>query len=310
MTTCALTNLARSIPLVICVSSLATIASSAELALESKDHGPEPAAKRILDEARPAAEREKLAAEHPAADTANLIAAMAEGLEMQPDLKEEYRRIPWIWRVAVAAGKRNQPDELARILLGALPRTGEKLRDWQAVVIGGGIINGIGLAGGWPAERISSIVSGHQHLRARWEQVQEQAALMADDDKVFKGTRYDAIRILGVGTWDQRGGQVYRYLLKGVDDELQMGAVSALGDMRSPSIGQALLSGFMHYSEPNRNMALDALLRDDSRIAALLDAVEDGRVAKSVLGEKRIGTLRKVADPKLKARVEKIIGTS
>jgi len=24
--------------------------------------------------------------------------------DMKPDAKEEYRRIPWIWRVAVAAG--------------------------------------------------------------------------------------------------------------------------------------------------------------------------------------------------------------
>lgn len=266
-------------------------------------------AKSILDDSLPAEERQKLAAENPAISR-ELVKEMIVGLESQPDLKEEYRRIPWIWRVAVAAGKRNHDDEIRRLLEVSLPTKGEKLRDWQAVVIGGGLINGIGLVGGWPAERIGSIVAHDRELQARWEQVQDQAAVMTEDESVFKGTRYDAIRILGVGTWDRRGAQIFKYLLKGVDDELQMGAVSALGDMRSPGVGQALLSGFSHYSKTNRNMALDALIHDETRIDALLDAIEDGRVAKSALSDDQIGTLKKLVDPKLKPRVEKLFGNS
>jgi hypothetical protein len=54
-------------------------------------------------------------------------------------------------------------------------------------------------------------------------------------------------------------------------------------------------------------MAIDALLRDDSRISALLDAIEDGRVSKKHLGEKQIEFLRKVSDPGLQSRIKKIL---
>jgi hypothetical protein len=294
---------------VLCAMSVLESAVPAFAAEPDAQRSAADVARSILDDSKPAAEREKLAAENPAISR-ELVETMIIGLDRQPDLKEEYRRIPWIWRVAVAAGKRNQNDEIRRLLDASLPAKGAKLRDWQAVVIGGGLINGIGLVGGWPAERIASIVANDPGLRERWEQVQDQASVMTEDQSVFKGTRYDAIRILGVGTWDHRGAQIFRYLNKGIDDELQMGAISALGDIRSPIIGQALLSGFSHYSETNRNMALDALLHDDSRIAALLDAVEDGRVAKSALGENRVETLKKLKDPKLKTQVERIFGIS
>ncbi len=270
-------------------------------------------AAKILDDSRSAEERQKMVEESSSGrpeDAARLILSMSNGLPGMPDLKEEYRRIPWIWRIAIAAGKRNQPEELAHILEVSLPQKGEKLRDWQAVVIGGGIINGISLVGGWPSERIGSIVADSPSLRERWEQVQEQAVKMTDDENVFKGTRYDAIRILGVGSWDRRGAQIFRYLLRGVDDELQMGAISALNDIRSPGVGQALLSGISFYSAKNREMAFDALIREDSRILELLFTVEEGRLTADQVGESRIARLKKVANPDLRAKVEKQFGDS
>ena len=276
-----------------------------EAAPSSSDAGK--LATAILDDSRPAEIRQKEAADD-TIDAAAVIEAMTGGLEAQSNLKEEYRRIPWIWRVAIAAGKRNREDELLRILRASLPAKGAKLRDWQAVVIGGGIINGISLVGGWPGERLSSIVTRDEDLKARWEWIQDQASTMADDPAVFKGTRYDALRILGVGTWDRRGAQIFRYLLRGVDEELQMGAISAFSDIRSPCIGQALLSGITFYSSRNREMTLDALLREDSRVLELVLAVEDGRLTSAQIGEARIARMKKVRDTDVRARVEKTLG--
>jgi hypothetical protein len=177
-------------------------------------------------------------------------------------------------------------------------------------VIGGGIINGITQAGDWPRERVASILKGHPDLVARWERAGEHAAIMVDSAAVPPGTRYDALRILGVGTWEERGPTLFRFLLKGVNDELQMGAISGLGDVRSPVIGQAILSGFSHYSEANRELALDVLVRDESRIGALLDAIEEGRVRKDAIGDRRVKTIREkiAADSVLRARAESVLG--
>src|SRR5262245_27190043 len=80
--------------------------------------GPDPAevralGRKLIDEAAPQADREAIIREHPEL-SGDLIAGMVDDLKAGTD--EEYRRIPWIWRVAIAAGKRNEADELRRLL--------------------------------------------------------------------------------------------------------------------------------------------------------------------------------------------------
>jgi hypothetical protein len=217
---------------------------------------------------------------------------MAQGLG--GDRAEEYRRIPWIWRVAVSAGRRNHADQIRFLLATVLPREGEPLADWQAVVIGGGIINGITQSGVWPGERIEGLLRDDPALSQRWQEVLELASAMADDKAIPTGTRYDALRLLGVDSWDRRGAQLVRYLGKGVDAELQQGAVSALGDMSAPQATHALISGLEHATPQNRKLLIESLTRDDTRRDALLDNVEDGRVTVAELGDE---VKKKLTDP-------------
>ncbi len=262
-------------------------------------------AQQILDDKRSEADRKRLIADNPQL-TLPLLKALVADMPAG-DSKEEYRRIPWIWRVTVAAGKRNQIEELKPIVDFCVPRRGEPLRDWQAVVLGGGVINGIGLSGGWPDEQIRAIVAGNPDLIERWAQTLKDAAVMADNQKVFKGTRYDALRILGVDTWNHRGAQLFRYLLKGVDDELQQGAIGGLSDMRSPSVGPALLSGFAHYDAENRGFALKGLLRDRNRIFVLLEAIEAGTIKAADLGSERLTFLINNPDPSIRERSRQVL---
>jgi hypothetical protein len=263
-------------------------------------------AQQILDDSRPQAEREAIVRDHPRLSV-ELIAAMTA--DLKPGTKEEYRRIPWIWRVAIAAGKRNDEDELRRLIELALPKPNAPLDDWRAVVLGGGIINGITLAGGWPTERLETVFQGHDDLVQRGRRTLLLAEKMADDTKVPTGTRYDALRIVGVEPWDRAAGRLLRYLVKGTDPELQQGAVSALGDIRhpAPAVAQALLSGFGHYTEANRGFALDALLRDEGRALALLDAVAEKRLPRDALGPKRIEALKSHTAEAVRRRAEVVL---
>src|SRR5262249_34049215 len=81
-------------------------------------------AAQILDDNRTEDEREALIAKHPAKGT-ELVLAMARDI---PNSTEEYRRIPWIWRVAVACGKRNRVDQIKPMLEATLPNRDEQLR--------------------------------------------------------------------------------------------------------------------------------------------------------------------------------------
>jgi hypothetical protein len=262
-------------------------------------------ARQILDDSRPEADRKQIIADRPQLSL-DLLKALVADLPAG-DSKEEYRRIPWIWRVTVAAGKRNQIDELRPIVDFCVPQPNDPLRDWQAVVLGGGVINGIGLSGGWPDEQIRTIVAGNPDLIQRWARLLREAAVMADNQKVFKGTRYDALRILGLDTWNRRGAQLFRYLLKGIDDELQQGAIGGLSDMRSPCVAQALLSGFSHYNAENRGFALKALLRDRERTFVLLEAIEGGTVKASDLGAERLTALINNPDPSIRERSRQLL---
>jgi putative heme-binding domain-containing protein len=261
-------------------------------------------AKQLLDDTKPAKDRQALV-EKSTGKAADVVTALVDG--MPADAKEEYRRIPWVWRVAVAAGKRNDTGELVRLLDASLPQPGAPLRDWQAVVVGGGIINGVSLQGVWPRPRILDVMSADLQLAARWRQALDQAAAMADDPKVPTGTRYDALRMIALDTWDRRGGQLAKYLAKGTHPELQMGAISGLSDLDALPVAAKLLAGMDHYNANNRALALDALLRSEARTTALLDAIEQGRLNPAVLGDTHRKALRALPNAALRARAVKLL---
>jgi hypothetical protein len=239
-------------------------------------------------------------------DAGALITAMVKDLE--PGTPEEYVRIPWIWRAAVAAGRRNQTAEMKSLLAASLPRAGEPLRDWQAVVIGGGVVHGISLTGAWPGDRLKELLRGENDLSARWKRVPDLAVAMAADERVKTGTRYDALRILGVESWKKRGATLTKYLGAGVHAEVQSGAIGALNDMKATKqVGPALISGLKHFSDRNRNAALNALVREDSRMTAVLDAVAAGRLTAADLGEARVQKLKAAENKKIRARAGQLL---
>ncbi|MBX3441905.1 MAG: hypothetical protein KF774_05820 [Planctomyces sp.] len=264
----------------------------------------EDVAKQLLDDERPGPERETLIQAHGGA-APELIAAMSRGLG--DDLQEEYRRIPWIWRVAVAAGRRNDTAELRRMLDVSLPREGEQLTDWQAVVVGGGAVMGVSDAGAWPAERIPELLGDSADLKARWGAVVDLASAMADHEPTNTGTRYDALRLIAVDGWTRRGEQLTRYLRKGTHAELQMGAVSATADVRDPAATQALLNALPGLEEENRKLALRGLMRTEDRQLALLEAVRTGAFTADLLDAPTREALRESRSPEIRELAAQIL---
>jgi putative membrane-bound dehydrogenase-like protein len=238
-------------------------------------------AKFLLDDSQPVKDREAAVATI-SNNAAAVIRLMAEQI---PNAKEEYRRIPWIWRVAIAAGKRNNKDELKMVLDVSLPKTGESLHDWQAVVIGGGVINGLSMTQGWPRPRVIELIGKDRALSQRWNEALAASAKMADDAKINTGTRYDALRMIALRDWTEAGQQLTKYLSKGTNAELQMGAVSGLVDIDSADATKSLVAALSHLTGTNRTLALKGLLRSDSRVIALLDAVEMGTVKPADLAD-------------------------
>jgi putative heme-binding domain-containing protein len=273
-------------------------------ALDGLPRDPAALARVILDPTLPQSAREAAVNANPQFGPA-LLREMTR--DLVPGTPDEYQRIPWIWRVAILAGKRNDPTQLLQILEVSLPEPAAPLQDWQAVVLGGGIINGLSQQALWPGERLNEILLNHDPLKTRWQRALELAAAKADDSKVPTGTRYDALRMLGVEPWEKRGAQVVRYLSRDTHAELQMGAVSALNDMKSVAAGRALLDGLADCSPSNRQLALEALLRDDQRVELLLEAIGAARVQSSDLAEAQRRKLKEYPQETIRLHAQRVL---
>ena len=261
--------------------------------------------RQIFDDSQPVAKRRELA-EQVADQAAAVIAAMVADLPAG-DEQEEYRRIPWIWRVAIAAGKRDQEAPLRALLEGSLPKEGQKLRDWQAVVIGGGIINGISLGGKWPQPRMNELLGKDEALRRRWRQAIGEASKMADGAKVKTGTRYDALRMIALDPTDQHLKQLAGYLPKETDEELQMGAVSGLVDVDQPEAARLLADSLPGLAAGNRVLAIDGLLRGEARIEVLLGLLESGKLSVKSLADSQRQKLRDLPRGKIRHRATAVL---
>jgi len=285
---------ARAVVLAVAVASVVPAASAqppsqAPALPEARTATPEAIAAALLDATRDQKQREELA-RAAAPRAAAVVTALVDGLPPK-DEDEEYRRIPWIWRVAVAAGRAHDEQALVPLLDASLPREGAPLRDWQAVVLGGGVVMGLSQAGQWPRDVMAPWLAADATRAKRWARSLDLALQMADDASVRNGTRYDALRMLAVLPWDRAGQTLTRYLSGDVDAELQLGAIGGLSDLQDPRAGEALVAHATQYAEANRRHVINALLRTDERKARLREALRAGTIPDAWLTDEQRGRL-------------------
>ena len=233
------------------------------------DAPPADVAAWILNDDIPASEREAFInaeiAQPKSRSPAAIIAAMAEALPTPAGSPEEYRRIPWIWRMAIAVGRSESPAAFSNVLRISLPAPGQPLQHWQAVVIGGGLINGVTLSGRWPHEVISETIKDQRDLSERWQHSLQASKALAAANTVPSGTRYDALRMLALLPWPESKSLLTEHLTADAHPELQMGAVSGLGDVPNEQATRLLIEAFPRLQSANQQIAAAALQRTPER---------------------------------------------
>lgn len=249
-------------------------------------------ARQILDDSNHDDLKSKLA-DDSLPHAAAVIAALAKDLPAG-DRAEEYRRIPWIWRIAINATKRNDLNQQRQLLQLALPESDQALADWRAVVLGGGLINGLSQAGIAPRERIEELLAGSdtpREIAARWQRTVQLAAEIATQPQVPGGTRYDALRILGAANWSVGGAVLSRYLQPEADEELQMGAATAAADLTEPEATQTLLRQLSGLTPDNRNLAIEILASRTPQRKLLREAILASKVPRNWLTPEQLKQL-------------------
>jgi hypothetical protein len=267
---------------------------------------PEQIAAFILNEKIPQSLREAAIAQN-LDKAANLLPLMVAGLPDAPGSDEEYRRIPWIWRVAIAVGKEGDAARILQVLQASLPGPKQKLQHWQAVVIGGGLINGLSLSNRWPHIDLDAIISSHPDISSAWAAALQQAATMAEAENIPPGTRYDALRMIALLEWQQARPLLAKHLNADSHPELQMGAVSGLSDIPVPEAYTLLIASYPNLTDANQALAVTALTRSPQRCMDTLTAIAQGRLPMALKTDPTIQALRQHPSEDVKTLAEKIL---
>ena len=255
----------------------------------------------LLDDTQSIERRQRVIDQRPGMGPA-IISLLVSDLDPK-DIKEQYRRIPWIWRVSMAVAKRNDGGEIRDLLEISVPKSADTLEDWQAVVLGGGLINGVSQLGLWPQKRLDEILEGLPAVKANWPGALAKAVKMAHDENIRSGTRYDALRMVALLPPEDAVIVLKTYL--SASRELQMGAISGLSDINTKSATDLLFATLPKLNDRNRQLALEALLRTDQRATAFAKWVAENEF---VFSEKEIQTLRQHPLPDIRNRFETLIG--
>lgn len=234
------------------MADLTAFIARAKSSKEPPPRDPGVIARYLLNDAIPTEERE-------AAIKVHYMLAVELVREMVRDLPtgtpEEYRRIPWIWRLSIQTGKGNDSDRIKRMLNLSLPQLHQPLHDWQAVIIGGGLINGLSQMHTWPKERLRALIHEEPEIKNRYERALTLAITMADDENIPSGTRYDALRMLAMLEPHKAIPILKNYLKTSINQELQVGAISGLADIRHPLALAALHTALPHLEGNNHDLA-------------------------------------------------------
>lgn len=136
------------------------------------------------------------------------------------------------------------------------------------------------------------------------------AAEPATEPAADEPTRVAATRLLAHAPWEVAG----RPLTELLDDEqppaVRLAAVRSLAAHPRPEVTTLLLAGWRGYTPAVRTEVLEALLRRPDRVAALLDAVEAGRVKPGDIDVARARRLMANRDAKTAARAAKLLKDS
>ncbi len=137
-----------------------------------------------------------------------------------------------------------------------------------------------------------------------------QALNALADDTLMTPLRVEAIRLLGVSpyTLADVGDLLLLLLGSGEPQEIQSAAIATLGRYNEPNLAATLLARWPVLTPVLRNEALTALLSRSNRAAAVLAALENGRVGPAELTAAQVNFLRTHPDPAISRRALQLFG--
>jgi putative membrane-bound dehydrogenase-like protein len=135
-----------------------------------------------------------------------------------------------------------------------------------------------------------------------------RAGRTAADSRASVADRAEAARLLSLGTYDDARGPLAELLNGKHPAELQLASLSALDRFDSPEVGTLIVAHWPGFTPRLRAAATGVVFARPERIAALLDAIESGKINPSDVDSARLKQLTSAdADRALRERATKVM---
>lgn len=218
------------------------------------------------------------------------------------DLGMELERIRGLYQAAAAQSDQGAAVELVGGLFGK-PADAIEANPLRVAAAMQGIGRGLKNRG----ERFSHLIEAAP--ADTWGRVMlefEKAAKDAAAESVPSAARVDAIRLLALAPAKTMMPAVTP-LLAAPAHEIAAAAIEAVGASDSPEVAGLLLDGYGRRTPALRSIILGQLLTSESRITALVTAIEAREVSLRELDSGRLAALQRQKPPALKARIDTLV---
>ena len=189
----------------------------------------------------------------------------------------------WLEPLARTVGARNHASELRRLAGAAAAHAAmaDDVRMQQVVVTG--LAEGLAIS----SQSLARIRSLSRPAARMIRNLMSRAAEMAGDESVPEDERLEAIRLLAHGDFSQVRDSLAKLVDSGQTQAVQLAGIEALERHDTPEIAGILLRDWTAQTPDVRSRVLTSLLSRRPWTRALLQAIEEERVASSQLNSSR-----------------------
>ncbi|MBX6311835.1 MAG: HEAT repeat domain-containing protein [Isosphaeraceae bacterium] len=217
-------------------------------------------------------------------------------------------RLALLRELAALVGARRDPDEVTGVLEALWSLDEREAIRWQIAGLGG-LADGMGRRG----QQLGAFLAERSKAGAvagRATALLGAAAQVAEDQSHEPAERVDAIRLLAHAPWEVAEPPLMRLVTDDPSQEVRIAAVRALAAHGRPEVAERLLTPWKVYTPAVRREAAQALLARPERIAALLRAIEAGRIAPGDLDALQARRLVEHRQPEIRNRARKLLRES
>jgi len=151
-------------------------------------------------------------------------------------------------------------------------------------------------------DSLSSWIARDQKLRAFFL----DAAKTAADPAKTNDQRVAGIGLAAFGTYEMLDATFPGLLASTQPPAIQKAAINALANRQEGEIGNLLVANWRNFGPASRPEVMDAILRRPQRVAALLEAMEAGKIPLGEIDQQQRQRLLKHSDASIRARASKL----